>query len=509
MIRNLEQFISSFLSHVNPGTGRRYGDEPALAWIGLMNEAAPYCCSTSGANWDRAWKGFLARRKEADPAGWGDVPEELPRYGYGSSKQVSALYRFFAERERLFAERLRRHVREVCRSQVLLSCSNGGFMPAPSFLVRASPAYDYVDDHHYFDHPKYPHPGSKSHWKCTQENPVRAYCGVPAIAIRRTFGRPYLVTEFNYPGYNRFHGSNGLLFGAAAARQDWDGVWRFEWSCRADTESFVARPSVDEACFDTNGDPILLASERAIAALFLRGDLKPIDARFEVVCPPSVLSGAPFEKDVDVSHWKLQLSVFGWHYRIGTNVSEKPSAKADRSVLYPDAFRREWGVADLPASGPDACVRADPVAGSFAVATPCTCGAFAEGGQVRAGALTVDISGHPATVWATSLDGYALDRSKRILLTHLTNVLGEGARFTDASCREMLRIGRGRYLMANGRAAVTLDVSPGRWRAHVLSSGGARLREVPVETVEGGIRLLCDVASDPVRAACCYELVKE
>lgn len=515
LTRNLEQFISNFLGHVNPLTGRRYGDEPALAWIGLVNESAPYCCASSDPLWHAAWKAYLAERKAADPEGWGDVPETLPKDGWGGTKQVSALFRFFGERERLFAERLRRHVRETCRSQVLLSCSNGGFHPAPDFLPRASSAcYDYVDDHYYFDHPTYPVPWNRMQWTYKQTNPVRGWTrGLPEIALRRIFGRPFTVTEFNYPGLNRFRAGNGLVFGAAAAGQDWDGLWRFEWSAEADSETIMERVVTDspqhERTFDVSGDPVLLASERAIAALFLRGDLAPIPARAPVVYRPSDFV-RPFAHDAEVSHGLLALAVFGWHYRIGAWVGETPPADAVRTWTYPDCYRRKWSVADLPSETPDAPVRVDQKAGSFVVVTPRTCGAFGEGGRFDAGTLKVTLAGAPAAVWATSLDAKPLAESKRVLLTHLTNVLAEGMTFSNATCRTLLKLGKGSYLMAAGSADVRLGLAPGRWRAYALTPGGRRRNEVPVRMpAEGGLAIRADVAANPKDASYLYELTCE
>ena len=100
--------------------------------------------------------------------------------------------------------------------------------------------------------------------------------------------------------------------------------------------------------------------------------------------------------------------------------------------------------------GEDSAVWADRKSGAFTVATPRTCGGFAEHGGFTAGTLSVEIgapgqcpehkaaitdghvSGAPstgnysATVWASSLDGKPLAESRRILVSHLTDLRNSG-----------------------------------------------------------------------------------
>ena len=60
--------------------------------------------------------------------------------------------------------------------------------------------------------------------------------------------------------------------------------------------------------------------------------------------------------------------------------------------------------------------------------------------------------GAPATVCVHSLDGAPIAQSCRMLLTHLTDVHGEGAKFTNEAMTTVLGWG-GRPLVSNGTAA--------------------------------------------------------
>ncbi|MBQ3806856.1 MAG: hypothetical protein II840_02755 [Kiritimatiellae bacterium] len=59
------------------------------------------------------------------------------------------------------------------------------------------------------------------------------------------------------------------------------------------------------------------------------------------------------------------------------------------------------------------------------------------------------------TVCVHSLDGEPITKSRRMLLTHLTDVQGEGERFADESMTVLLKWGT-RPLAQNGSAEISL-----------------------------------------------------
>ncbi len=86
----------------------------------------------------------------------------------------------------------------------------------------------------------------------------------------RVFGRPFISTEINYCNPNRFRTEFGPMFGAYAALQDYDGLYRFTWmhSKRWNKEEDVTGLNV-------YNDPPALFSDRLPYLLFMRGDVPP------------------------------------------------------------------------------------------------------------------------------------------------------------------------------------------------------------------------------------------
>ena len=96
-------------------------------------------------------------------------------------------------------------------------------------LQRAQ--YDYVDNHIYWDHPQFL---GKAWSLPTQLN----NCSVLAVRMRvpkgiaptRIFGKPFTVTEFDFCYPNSYRAEGAPIFGAYAAMQDWDAIYRFAYS---------------------------------------------------------------------------------------------------------------------------------------------------------------------------------------------------------------------------------------------------------------------------------------
>jgi hypothetical protein len=291
-------------------------------------------------------------------------------------------------------------------------CHGDGDMPAR--------LYDYVDNHFYVDHPRFLGKDWELPSKCANRNPIA--CGEPRIFSHgwaKGVSKPYTVTEWNFSGPGRYRGIGGILTGAMAAEQEWDGLWRFAYS--HSNKKLKDNPHDSPGYFDCATDPLIAASDRAGVCLYLRRDTAPGSLKIN---------------------------------------------KGNGSMTFVSAR---------------------------------TCGGFTEADAINAGPLTFRVltdadTGRavPTTLWVSSIDGKPISGSSRMLLTHLTDIQGNGSIFEDETRAVLLKRGVGHVVEISTAEVVLRVKEPRKYHIWALAADGERRFEIP-SGVENGV--LCFTVS--------------
>ena len=493
-LENWKAYARNLLCHVNKYTGRRYIDEPALPLISLVNEGGFFMGWERGVRDDprviASWAEWLAAKRAADPSfAPGLSGDSLPEH-FWASESYPFIAQWTGELEARMVSRMKAFLRSLgCRA--LLTNDNCG--PHYASLQHATEEYDYIDDHFYVDHPSFLERPWSLPSKCPNRNPLLGNGNIaPATqAFTRMLDKPFTITEWNFSAPGRYRGAGGMLTGAMAALQGWDGLWRFAYSHSRDRLGNRDRRSL--GYFDLASDPLSQASDRACLCLFMRGDMAPFTKGVALWDTPEsaskerVLSAAPKWRDV------------AWRMRVGSCLS--PDAAGGLRVL-----RREDADATEVVDGAEPCaLRIDRERGAFTIDTSRTCGGFAMEGEIAAGHLAAVVSGSPAAVWVSSLDGAAIPMSRRLLLSHLTDVQGAGEKFADDEMTVLLGWG-GPLLARSGTAEISLRLNdPKRYVVYELSTSGRRIHEIPATASDGRLRFTASVAG-PAGARMLYEI---
>ena len=231
---NWKAYAGNLLNHVNPYTGRAYKDEPGLPLICLVNEGAP------ARNW---FGGKKVTERECM-----DVEERSLARMIGFVRSLGA--------------------------KALITDMNNGPNPPEKMAVREK-WLDYFDNHFYIDHPRWL--GVRLHVPFSTHNiDIFDYPEGPGMsnadraAAVRLPTMPYTITEWNFSGPGAFRYQGGLYTAALAVQGRWDGLWRFTYA--HGIKNLFDTSKAASASFDVMLDPIQQASERALVALYLRGD---------------------------------------------------------------------------------------------------------------------------------------------------------------------------------------------------------------------------------------------
>ncbi|NMA46294.1 MAG: hypothetical protein GX945_07010 [Lentisphaerae bacterium] len=541
-----KSFARNFFGHVNPHTGLRYIDDPAMPLLAMVNEGN-IDNALRGAFQDRlvqqyldAWNEWLFRKypsaAERKAALDMDVPEPMSTLPHsGASGKLKVVYNQFIYElyERMYT-RMTSFLREELGSKALFTDMNHSGKNA--WTERARSNFDYVDDHFYIDHPRF----LVTPWRLPSTCPntsviVEGRLGGTYSSFIRLLDKPMTITEWNYSGPGRYRGVGGILTGCLASLQNWAGLWRFAYS---------HGPNMFEAnrhagYFDVVADPLNLAAERAIICLFLRGDMSEAPRTVAL----SMDSNYIYEDDAYTGQLVPPWSGYNVIAKVGTHLGSKDQpVPADVSFGFSEtspraanhisndpyandageklnALFKEKGwlpkdnITDVAAKtfqSTNGQFVVDATRDMMILNTPRTAGGFAPAGQrIVTDAAIIDILDTDATVWVSSLSNEPISSSKRLLVTHLTDLQNTGMVFNERARQTVLKWGGTPHLVRNGRANLSIKLAqPAKARAYRLDLGGKRLAEVPLTSSANGLNMPLAVKS-PDGAQMIYEIVCE
>ena len=280
--------------------------------------------------------------------------------------------------------------------------------------------------------------------------------------------------------------------------------------------------------FDVATDPLSQASERATLCLYLRGDMKPAPHSVVVaMTEKEATSAKPMPGLAPGWHWAA------WVTRVGTQVAGDAKALAAHTAVLPfgDESRALAGdkSADIKPYGATPAqimallkdrkilgdtnptdpakniyqsetgeITIDAARDMMSLDTPKTAGGYAPAGQTITTAdkgLSIAIQDADATVWVSTLDGQPLSSSKRMLVTHLTDLQNTDIRYGEKARQTLLEWGKLPHLVRTGKAQVTLKhADAGKLKVWALATSGKRLAEVPATVADGKLQFTADVA---------------
>ena len=554
---NWKTFARNLLKHVNPYTQRAYKDEPGLAWLALINEGnlTNYVSLAKDIpDYRAAWNRWLAERYQ-DRAGlaaaWGSAlkADEDPARGtvtldgsvHSQDLRGRDLVLFLAQIEMDFLVRATAFLRQELGVRALVTNMNGWTNHATSQRVRN--AMDFVDDHFYVDHPRFLEQSWRLPSRCPNTSPVaEGAIGGRHLAFTRLFDKPFTVSEYNYSGPGRYRGVGGILTGALGAIQDWDAIWRFAYSHSRDNLFQPAKLDY----FNMATDPLSQAAERASICLFLRGDLRAAPHSVSIAMTEDDFRRPPAQIPGLAPNWHWA----AWLTRVGTRVVVDPGRSLPDDVVLPLGWATPPGdfagagtarVGDPYHIAPEKLVEllrqrgilsasnpTDPGANVFqcetgeitidgprdrlTLDTPRTAGGFAPAGDsIRTvHGVQILVQDTDATVWVSSLDDQPIPGSRRLLVTHLTDLQNTDIRYAERARQTLLDWGRLPHLVRAGRAEVRLQLrDPGAYRVWALSTSGKRLAAVPRRATAGELTFTADVAAFGEHGAVlCYEIAR-
>lgn len=532
-----KRYATAFFNHVNPYTRLAYKDEPALFHINLLNEENIYnIFNTSkdvAALLDKGFKSWLAEKKVSPSS----TTEE--------NRQFLA---FLADLDVRGCEALTAHLRSLgVRTPV-----GGANHERPALpLVKLRSTFDVVDSHIYFDHPKYRDnvPGKRP-YSFKNQSAVSLWAETPRkIMASRVLGKPFLCTEFNYCSPNEYRSEGGLLMGAYAAFQNWDGIFRFAFIHQAENFFLEKDPSEKKEAkltFNTATDPVMNLSEKMAALLFLRNDVSPTKNFIPFAADDSLYTELLVPEKAKVAAWNFPSDAFPDSFSklglctgvgsvflrddSGQTVSfrpfavgfgPRPPAKLGKLPYYRageelgetlvkdglldgNLFQKDRVQSDTRE------MLLNQAQGTFAVQTEKSEGfILPAGAAVRGRVATVSCERRFCTVFVSSIDDKSLQESERILVLHLTDVKASGQGFGNSGFTSEESQGFFPLLVARGSAKIDLALGKKVRAVYHCDTRGKRLGETEFLKTPEGISFVAETVKGGKANAMVYEILAQ
>ncbi|MDD3154047.1 MAG: hypothetical protein PHS41_04210 [Victivallaceae bacterium] len=500
---NFKTFSRKLLEHKNPYTNLRWADDPVFIGMSVLNE------NTILHNIDRVapWLQHLYRKKfEEDAAARKIQPNDRNRAELFRAFLLRVYDRYWSDVTQLFRE-----------TGVKIPLSDQNFVSAPAY-AQWRVRYDYVDNHTYWSHPMRVGKNFPPFLIANASVLSRQLTVPKDIAPSRIFGKPFTVTEFDFCYPDSFRAEGAPVFGAFAARQDWNAIYRFGYS--HNRFSCFRSPRIE--IFDCVNDPVRLLSERLGIAFFLRGDVAPANRSF----PVAVSDRPDLDFQTRYPNAVQNLMFFG---KVGSLLSDGkkllPAIPADAVALFSCDARLQSASLPLPLltgeqdgdtlqalkkhnlqgknnydalgvsiQDGDTEITANFRNWSFRAITPKSeCLTLKDNAEGHGRFLTVKNRNAFGTFGAIALDGRPLGESGRILLLHLTDVKAEGMQFGSERMDEIQQYSKtDQRLARHGVADLSVAVPDAAWKLYALDFNGCRVAEVPFSRQPGKLNFRAD-----------------
>jgi hypothetical protein len=299
MLELQRDYARALLTHYNPYTRSEYRNEPAVAFVEIVNENSVL------EFWSRNWlNGELTREHRAPQLDFtpyyervltekyqqwltkNKTPEELtelrrlakvgandpiPRTRRGNfrdtpDKLFYAEAEFYTFIERSFFLGMKSFLKdELGVKALIIGTADHTYWIPPQPLIRTTSLLDGVDGHVYWEHPAI--------WGRRNTPMVNEPLGSTIVKLTRSpmAGKPYTVSEINHPNPNEYAAEMIPILAAYGAFHDWDGIYFYTFEPKVGNDW---KPYVTDQ-FDITLDPVKMIQMSVGALLFSRPDVAP------------------------------------------------------------------------------------------------------------------------------------------------------------------------------------------------------------------------------------------
>jgi hypothetical protein len=437
-----------------------------------------------GTSVGKVWLSDVRLRPGAQGAGLGPnqspVAGNVPIPQAATPQQHADWISFLSDLERRYADQMRAVLKDELKARanvVVTQIDYGG-----TTGMHREAAMEFADAHAYWQHPRF---GLRDwdpvDWTIENSPQVAAltqggFGALGALARVRLAGKPFTVSEYDYPAPSDYVCEMLPVYATFACIQDWDAIYTFAVGPYAARQ----RPDHFSSFFDQSNHPGKWGFYPTAALIFRRGLVEPAPQSLTLELPEPMHVAAEFVDDA----WKSAMGQETIDY-----LSQR-LAVSDRPA--PAGSPLRVNRSGKPRS-PQAQVQTDSADGRgrrYIVAAPAAAAivGYIGGRTIQAGPLAVEVEPFQmaggdegfAAITAVATDNQPIERSSRVLVTVCGQVQNTDMRFNATRTSVGRDWGRGPTLLQKIPATISLKSATAR-AVWALDGCGRRVARVAMQ----------------------------
>ena len=556
------KLVAMQLNHVNPYTGLKWKDDPAIATTEYFNEmelgfssmrsiSAPVAeyANAEFIKWlkrkypdiaalNKAWE--VNRKKTS----WNSF-DEIKVFGDYSVRENHDLSLFIMEKGREFMAYCENAVRTEEKFTAPLHQFNCNRRIDIEYLSAIGGSYMALNV--YFAHPTDFNSVDSS---APQESSLcdKSLLGYfLGAASKRMADRPMALTEWQHCHWNPYKHEAGVTFPALSALQGFDNLTVHDYAIEKHGKGIFGHAEVSK-------NPIMRANEFLSYCFFFRGDVKKSPHRVDVVFDEKFVSEDPamaYAMNREQSRISL-LTGFAIDFAGARKISDlagvkvrKPDVKlrpvgfsaavsalnfTETGAAAGEKFSLENAVKDFRAKGilpegnitdiakgvfqsdtGEITIRTDEEFAKVVTANSEAAAIKTATTNEKLGVLTVKSTSVPASAAVASVDGKPLAKSSRMVFIYATDSIATDFKVSQSRVKMKSR-GKPPILVQVGKISAELklpEAAKGVYALYALDLTGARVEKIPAKVRNGAMLIEIDTAKLSKEPATFYEIVAE
>ncbi|MBQ6534985.1 MAG: beta-galactosidase [Opitutales bacterium] len=550
------------LNHVNPYSGKKWKDDPAIATTEYFNEMelglssgklsieTRHMANTAFREWLKKKYGSISELNEA----W---KKEVAGTNFKKFSEIKVFgdhrYRALRDRSSFLLERAKDFLafcENVVRVEEKFDAPLHQFNCARTLDIihMSAEAGSYMAQNVYFAHPSEFNAVDSRTPQHSSLEPSEALNYFRGAVIKNMPDRPMALTEWQHCHWNPYKHEAGATFPALAAFNDFDNLTVHDYAIEKHGSGIFGHAEVARS-------PIMRANEFLSYCFFFRGDVKPSPHRVDLVFDKKFVAEDPgMAHSVNAEQSKLSfLTGFAIDFpgarKIGELGNIKP--KAPDAVIAPSGYTLTNTYANFVEAGAtvggqfdlgeavkslrqkgilppenitdiskqiyqsdtgeitlrlnDLLAKVETPMSEAVAIKPAT-------KNEKAGTLTVKSTSVPALVALASVDGKPLSESRRMVFIYSTDT--RSTDFKLSPSRELLKSrGKPPILVMTGVLSAEIDLPQSKggtnFSLYALTLSGERAEKIPAQISDGKLLVNLDTNTLKKEPAVFYELVAE